>query len=216
VIPWRGYYRLQKLFARPEVESSERVGLYAWTVLFQWLATAVVAWRAWARGLSAEQLGLNSPGSRVWIVSATGLLVVASLHWFNLRRIGKLAPTARGQVQKVAERILPRNGREFFVYASLAITAGICEEFLYRGFVMAVLSRAGFAVWTTVAVSSIFFALAHVYQGRAGFASTLMVGLVFALARLACNSLVPVIVWHVGVDLVAGLAGYRYLVQRSI
>jgi membrane protease YdiL (CAAX protease family) len=101
------------------------------------------------------------------------------------------------------------------VYSFLAITAGICEEFLYRGFVMAVLARAGLAVWAAVAVSSIFFGLAHVYQGRAGFVSTLMVGVVFALARVACDSLMPVMVWHAGIDLVAGIAGYRYLLQGS-
>src|SRR5579864_6407081 len=87
VIPWRGYYRLQKLFARPRVESSERIALYAWTVGFQWLATLLVAWRAWARGLSAEQLGLTSRGAKVWIAAAAGLLVLSTLHWLNLRRI---------------------------------------------------------------------------------------------------------------------------------
>jgi hypothetical protein len=175
-----------------------------------------VAWRAWARGLSAEQLGLTSRGTRVWVAAAAGLLVVSTLHWLNLRRIGKLPPADRGRVQKVAERILPRNGREFLVYGCLAVTAGICEEFLYRGFVMAVLGRAEFAVWASVVLSSIFFGLAHVYQGRAGFVSTLMVGVVFALARTACDSLIPVMVWHAGVDLVAGVAGYRYLLRSSI
>jgi CAAX protease family protein len=215
VIPWRGYYRLQKLFARPQVGSSERMALYAWTVAFQWLATLLVAWRAWARGLSAEQLGLLSPGPSVWIVSAVGLLVVSSLHWLNLRRIGGLPAAERGRVQKVAERILPRNAREFLVYASLAVTAGICEEFLYRGFAMAVLARAGLALWATVVLSSLFFGLAHVYQGRAGFVSTLLVGVVFALARTACHSLIPVMVWHSGVDLMAGAAGYRYLLRSN-
>ena len=215
VIPWRGYYRLQKLFARPQVESAERIALYAWTVAFQWFATLIVAWRAWARGVSAEQLGLLSRGPRVWVAAAVGLLVVSSLHWLNLRRIGRLAPAERGRVQQVAERILPRNAREFLVYSSLAVTAGICEEFLYRGFVMAVLARAGFALWAVVLLSSIFFGLAHVYQGRAGFVSTLFVGVVFALARTACDSLVPVMIWHAGVDLVAGAAGYRYLLRST-
>lgn len=197
------------------MESSERVALYAWTVAFQWCATLVVAWRAWARGLSAEQLGLLSRGTRVWVSAAVGLLVVSSLHWLNLRRVGRLPPAGRGRVQQVAERILPRNAREFFVYASLAVTAGICEEFLYRGFVMAVLARAGFALWTVVLLSSMFFGLAHVYQGRAGFVSTLFVGVVFALARIACDSLIPVMVWHTGVNLVAGVAGYRYLLRST-
>jgi membrane protease YdiL (CAAX protease family) len=97
----------------------------------------------------------------------------------------------------------------------LAVTAGLCEEFLYRGFAMAVIRRAGLPTAVVVLLSSILFGLAHLYQGRGGFVSTMVLGLLFGFARTALGSLLPVVVWHMGVDVVAGIAGPRYLLVHK-
>jgi len=55
--------------------------------------------------------------------------------------------------------------------------------------------------------------LAHAYQGRGGIVGTTLIGVLFAVGRLAYHSLVPVIVWHAVLDLVAGAAGSRYLLR---
>jgi hypothetical protein len=62
-------------------------------------------------------------------------------------------------------------------------------------------------------LSSSIFGLAHLYQGRSGFVSTMVLGILFGLSRAALSSLLPVIVWHMGVDVVAGIAGPRYLIH---
>jgi membrane protease YdiL (CAAX protease family) len=116
----------------------------------------------------------------------------------------------------MAERVLPQSTIELLPFLALAITAGLCEEFLYRGFVMAVLARLGSPAWVAVLGSSILFGLAHLYQGRGGFFSTLVIGTVFGAGRIVYNSVVPVIFWHSAVDLVAGVAGPRYLVKSTV
>jgi len=186
ILPWRGRARLKKFMAMPQVGTMERLVLYASTIGFQWLAAAVVAWRAWAHGYTAEQLGLT-------------------IH-----------AKARGPMQAIAERILPQSTIELLPFLALAITAGLCEEFLYRGFAMAVLGHLGSPAWAAVLLSSILFGLAHLYQGRGGFFSTLVIGTVFGTGRIAYNSLVPVIFWHSAVDLIAGVAGPRYLVESTV
>jgi membrane protease YdiL (CAAX protease family) len=130
--------------------------------------------------------------------------------------MGHLPVEARGPAQTIAERILPQSTIELLPFLALAVTAGLCEEFLYRGFAMAVLARLGSPSWAAVLVSSILFGLAHLYQGRGGFLSTLVIGTVFGTGRIAYNSLVPVIFWHSAVDLVAGVAGPRYLVKSIV
>src|SRR5262249_23608246 len=89
--------------------------------------------------------------------------------------------------------------------------AGLCEEFLYRGFAIAALRRSGLVAWEAIALSSVLFGLAHLYQGRSGLVGTLLLGAVFGTARLAYDTLIPVILWHGTVDAVAGVAGPRYL-----
>ena len=53
--------------------------------------------------------------------------------------------------------------------------------------------------------------LAHAYQGRSGIMGTTLMGLAFGISRVMTASLVPAVVWHACVDLVAGVAGPRFL-----
>jgi membrane protease YdiL (CAAX protease family) len=214
ILPWRGRVRMKKLLAMPHVSSMERLVLYASTIAFQWLSVVVVAWRAWAHGYTASQLGLTlHDRTRLIVVGVVGAATIATLQWLNLRRVGRVPIERRGPLQAVAERILPQSTVELLPYLALALTAGLCEEFLYRGFSMAVLSRLGLQAWAVVLLSSILFGLAHSYQGRGGVVMTLLIGLVLGASRIAYDSLVPAIFWHTAVDIVAGIAGPRYLTR---
>jgi len=214
LLPLRGRLRLQKLMVLPQIGKRERLSLYASTIGFQWLAAVVVAWRAWARGLTLDELGLVVHGRwRILIAAFVGAATLGGLQWLNLRRMGRSSGKAREFMRILAERILPQSRLELVPFLALAVTAGVCEEFLYRGFSMAALTRAGLPVWLVVLLSSVLFGLAHLYQGRGGLLSTLVIGTVFGTARIAYDGLVPVMVWHFAVDAVAGIAGPRYLVR---
>jgi membrane protease YdiL (CAAX protease family) len=216
LLPLRGKLRLQKLMVLPQIGTRERLSLYASTIGFQWAAAAVVAWRSWARGLSLEDLGLVVQGRwRTLIVAFLGAATLGGLQWFNLRRMGRSSGKAREFMQVLAERILPQSRLELVPFLVLAVTAGVCEEFLYRGFAMAALTRAGLPAWSVVLLSSILFGLAHLYQGRGGLLSTLVIGTVFGMARIAYDGLVPVMIWHFAVDAVAGVAGPKYSVRAA-
>ena len=214
ILPWRGRARMKKLLAMPHVSALERLVLYAMTIGFQWMAVVFVAWRAWAHGYKAEELGLAIyNGNRIAIASIVGAAAITTLQWLNLRRVGRVPLERRGPMQAVAERILPQSTVELLPYLALAITAGLCEEFLYRGFSMAALSRLGLQAWAVVLLSSILFGLAHSYQGRGGVVVTLLIGLALGASRIAYDSLVPAIFWHSALDIVAGVAGPRYLTR---
>ena len=216
LLPWRGRVRMKKLLAMPHVSLMERLVLYASTIAFQWLAVAIVGWRVWARGYTAQQLGLVfHDRTKLLIAGVIGAAVIASLQWLNLRRVSRIPPESRGPLQAIAERILPQTIVEFPPYFALAITASLCEEFLYRGFAMAALTHVGLSAWLVVLVSSILFGVAHSYQGRGGMVMTFVVGLVLGASRLAYNSLVPAVFWHGAVDIVAGIAGRRYLRRNT-
>jgi len=212
ILPWRGRVRVKKLLAMPHVSTTERLTLYASTIAFQWFAVALVAWRAWAHGFRASQLGLIFPDrTRLLVASIVGAATIAALQWLNLRRVGRIPVEARGPLQALAERILPQSTVEMLPYMALAITAGLCEEFLYRGFAMAVLLHVGLQAWVVILLTSVLFGLAHSYQGRGGIVMTLLIGVVLGTSRIAYDSLVPAIFWHSAVDVVAGTAGPRYL-----
>ena len=217
LLPWRGRARIRKLLAMPHVSSMERLVLYASTIAFQWVAVAIVGWRVWVHGYTAAQLGLVfHDQTRLGIAAVVGAAVIATLQWLNLRRVGRIPVESRGLLQAIAERILPQSTVEMLPYLALAITAGLCEEFLYRGFAMSALVHAGLRAWLVILLSSLLFGLAHGYQGRGGIVMTFVVGLVLGVSRLTYNSLVPAIFWHSAVDVVAGVAARRYLKRGAI
>ena len=215
VVPWRGAVRLKKLLALPSVSTKEKLVLYGSTIAGQWVITGIVAWRALARGLSPGALGLaKSGGANTILVSLALAAIIGALHWLNLRRVGKSPGKAPELMRLLARRILPVNTVELLPYGALAMTAGVCEEFLYRGFAMGALSRMGFPAWSVVILTAVLFGLAHVYQGRSGILGTLVMGIFFGSIRLAYDTLVPVVMMHIVVDLVAGIAGPRYLLPE--
>jgi uncharacterized protein len=211
-VPWRGHVRLSKLLSRPAIDTTEKLTLYAATITFQWLMLGVVAWRALARGLTPAELGLAGHlSARVLVAGLLGAGIIGGLQWLNLRRMGKMEGAAPDRMRKIASRILPQSLVELLPYLALAVTAGVCEEFLYRGFAMAALARAGLPLWLVVLVTSVLFGLAHAYQGRAGVLGTGVLGVLLAIARIVYGSLAPVMIWHTAVDIVAGIAAPKYL-----
>lgn len=216
IVPWRGRHRLRELLAKPSVGPAERISLYLSTIAFQWTALVFTAWRAWAHGFTAAELGL-APGN-AWLVGAATVLgagILGILQWMNLRRMGRVPSLASKRLQALAKRILPQSARERVPFFALAITAGICEEFLYRGFAMSAFRHAGLPTWSVVVLSSVLFGIAHLYQGRSGLIGTTLLGLLFGAGRNSFGSLAPVIAWHVAVDVVAGVAGPRYITHNN-
>lgn len=217
VIPWRGYARMRQLMALSEVTSRDRIKMYVATILFQWLLTALVAWRASARGLSFHELGIRGAASiSLLAVTFVGAALIAAAHWANVRRMARSDHPNLQRLRALASRLFPRSTPELALFAVLSLTAGICEEFLFRGFMMAALFRAGLGTWLVVVLSSVMFGAAHLYQGKGGSLGTGLLGMLFAGIRIIYQSLLPAVVWHAVLDIVAGIAGTRFLLDSSV
>jgi len=239
-VPWRGSVRVRKLFAQPALSTTDRLSLYASTIAFQWLAAFLVAWRSFARGLTASDLALRpfsllalsafregnsfhkespsvGPGlSHVLLATLFLTAFLCTTQFLALRRMPQLPPERRGFVQQMATKIFPQIGVEKLAFAALCATVALCEEFLYRGFAFAAIQRATHGMWVaSVLGSSILFAAAHLYQGRRGLFSTFLIGVVFASVRAFVHSLAPSIVAHFCVDLLGGLLAPKFFVAAA-
>src|SRR3974390_1612958 len=90
LVPWRGRVRLKGLLSQPPGGTKEKLVLYGATVAFQWGITIVVAWRAFAQGLTPAEMGL-ARGFRadLFVASVAGAALLCTFQWFNLRRVGR-------------------------------------------------------------------------------------------------------------------------------
>jgi membrane protease YdiL (CAAX protease family) len=132
----------------------------------------------------------------------------------------QLPESQRGLLLRVAKKIMPRSFSEALVFAALACTAGLAEEFLYRGFVFAVFVRvfanSAVAVPMAVILSSSWFGVGHLYQGKRGVITTFIVGILFSLVRVGSGSLIPTMAAHAGIDLMAGIGASRFLSRDEV
>jgi CAAX protease family protein len=210
LVPWRGAVRVRRLLREPAPRSPERLSLYSSTIAYQWLIAAVVAWRASSAKVSLADLGVavSDLPRTAWIAAVLTVLLGLN-QWASLRRMARVPNTRSELLFQLAEKIMPRTSTDKIVFAVLACTAGMTEEFLYRGFVFAAFAHtfAGSAISLLIAaaLSSAWFGIGHLYQGKRGVITTFVVGILFASVRIWSGSLIPSISAHAGIDLIAGM-----------
>ena len=69
--------------------------------------------------------------------------------------------------------------------------------------------------WIAAGLSSVAFGVLHAYQGSVGILRTALIGFVLAVSVLMTESLVPGIMAHALIDLIAGLVIGPRMVTRA-
>lgn len=195
-----------------EGRAGARVKGYAYTMAIQWFFAAILVLIWIKRQRPFADLGVVPPGGlRFWIGAAVGALVVAALtlqYRSVMQSLEKKAETRR-QFESVGA-MLPRSRAEITAFTFLSITAGICEEILYRGFLIWYLSHISGIVFAVI-ISSLLFGLGHLYQGSRGLLQTAAVGLIMAGFYILTRSIwVPMLV-HALFDINMGFLAYAVM-----
>ena len=179
-----------------------RRALYLSAAISQWALAAVGLLVFFLSSLSALSIGFRT------LPPLTALLWAGGLVALSVAGIGLgLVLERRGWWPAEGELVhllIPRTGSEkAWSVLLLAPTAALCEEFLYRGFLLAQLSqwlRSGTWAW---AASSLAFGLAHVYQGWSGMIRAALLGAMLAYPVIHFGSLYPSMLAHGLIDALA-------------
>jgi membrane protease YdiL (CAAX protease family) len=154
-------------------------------------------------------------GWRLWTSSA--LVLSLAVYFAYAAAAVARSPDARASLRKQFGSLttfLPHTRTEWLWFAGVSVTAGFCEEFLYRGyFIWAMAPWLGW--WGAAALSVLLFALWHVYQGWNGALRTSIVGAVFTLLVATFDSLWPVIGLHALLDLGQGTLAWLALREEG-
>ena len=97
--------------------------------------------------------------------------------------------------------LVPVTPQERIRFALVALSAGVCEEIVYRAWLLDALHGVGLSGAILVASASILFGLGHYYQGYAGILITSLVGLVLCGLYVASGTLLVPIIVHALIDL---------------
>lgn len=144
-------------------------------------------WRAWGEDLVAAAV--------FWITSAAILVVIGLLL-----RVGHLA-----NPEKTIMALAPRSGLELLLWIALSITAGFCEELVFRGYFLRQFSSLGAGVGLGVLASSLLFGVSHGYEGAAGMIAITAYGALFCMLVILRRSLRPGMMAHAWHDIFSGV-----------
>lgn len=104
----------------------------------------------------------------------------------------------------VVLNMLPRTRREMAAFSAISLLAGFSEEYLLRGFALAVVALLTGSMLLSAAVTTLSFGLAHLYQGPRGALRATVLGVVLVIPVVVTGSLVPSIIAHSAIDLISG------------
>ncbi|HUY13073.1 MAG TPA: CPBP family intramembrane glutamic endopeptidase [Terriglobia bacterium] len=198
---------------RPEILEIPRKVLYASAVFSSWLLAILIAAIELLVQRKVGGLGLpHAKGLAQWTVLITGISFGAMLVEVVLQKFG-LWPDDPPLVR----RLMPETPEEkLWCIFLLAPTAALCEEFVYRGFLLSVLRALLGSTGWAVAIASAAFGLAHPYQGWRGMVRAALLGALLAWPVLRLGSLVPSIAAHFLIDAVSlGWLGPAMLRRES-
>lgn len=203
VAPLLGRWKYRRLVRARTSDPGALTRFYRLSLLTGWSWVVVVlAVPAVSPRVRAGDLGLAWPSGSgaVWAIAATvALLVLFGATAIAIRRYVQSGKPLPGQARFAA--LVPETTAERRVAALVTLTAGISEELLCRGLLIATLVGVfGLSVLPAAAVAVVMFGLAHLYQGATGVLGTALVGAILTALYLGSGSLLLPILVHIGLD----------------
>jgi membrane protease YdiL (CAAX protease family) len=187
-----------------------RVWLYRQAIVIQWTLSALLAalWLGMRRPWL--DLGLVWRGGMRTNLALLGVSIAVAGVAFQIPRILRDPETLARIRRRLAHmpRMIPSGDDEMRLFYLLSFTAGVCEEFLFRGFLF--WYAAHFMPWPWAAVTTVLlFGIGHSYQGPTGILTTSIAGAVFMMLYLASGSLYLSMLVHALMDSYSGTVGRR-------
>ena len=225
--PIIGYFDFKKFKVDVRVNQNARLKFYKSSIIGLWIPTIFILLLVIFTELTLKNIGLSVPNINTDILGPLvtySVFAVVLFYFFGLLyySIGyHISDKVRKKMNQVNEKewknddfseILPVTNNEKRVWNYVSLTAGITEEIIYRGFLLFALSYLfpEFSIFFIIIFSSIFFGLAHTYQGFiTGVVRTTVIGIIFSVLYIGIGSIFPLIIFHFLVDYVAKLGDLK-------
>ena len=148
---------------------------------------------------------LYVPAFKTWLLWIPAIFLIGGSSWMVAHEIiifsqeFGIASISNEQLERVAEFNKELHQLSLvFILVVFAFTPAICEEFLFRGFVLSSLHK--YSITGAIVLSAVLFGLMHVLTSQVlaveRFLPTTFMGLILAFVALRTGSLWPGIVLH--------------------
>lgn len=181
-----------------------RVPVYVGSMISLWVLGGLSLAAGLLSGFSPAELGL------------TAMTPVSFLAWTAVGCAAALAlvllfKALGARESTIMREIVPQTPREKIIFVLLSISAGVCEEIAFRGFLIVALAVATGSLAAAAALSAIAFGVLHAHQNAAGALRATLLAAALTVPVLATGSLLAAIAAHTIIDIVGGLWAARWL-----
>jgi membrane protease YdiL (CAAX protease family) len=198
-----------RMASRAELPGVRRAA-YRTAIVTQWLrviATGLVWW-SMRRPLGDLGLELHAGAGLAGVALGFGVIVVVVARQ---RRKALRDPEGRAEIRERLDNVrllLPHTRAEFRAFTWVCLTAGVCEELLYRGYLIWYFSHI-MPWWAAALAAAVAFGIGHAYQGARGVAVTTLLGVFLAAVYFVTGSLYASMLIHALMDLHSGDLAWR-------
>jgi uncharacterized protein len=195
VLVFRGRIQVEQM---REMANPDHISLYKRTILSEWLTIALVLVGVWLHSSSLLTVMGNrwrSVSQFLRVVGIALLFLVATITFTSM------AGSHGHGGDRTTQFLLPHGRVEIALWVVLSITAGVCEEAVYRGYLQKQFMALTRSVPAGIILSALAFGLAHSYQGFARASMIGVLGVMSGVLAYWCRSVRPGMIAHALQDL---------------
>ena len=195
----------KKSIDRIKVEDKYRLIDYKQTIFNFWLLTALILGNIFID--SSLVLNFYPSFDTIGLILA-GLILIFILLQALGSRISTLekARSTREKL-KLDYHYLPKSKNEFIWFNALSVSAGICEEIIFRLFLFTYLAENTHLAVAFI-LTNLIFALTHIGSSKQNMLGAFILGLIFSGVYYFSDNIWLAIVLHSAIDINAGILGY--------
>lgn len=204
-----GISALGGLHAKPAKLGGHHIAQYVVTIVWEWVLALIAWWGLRMQGTPIRQvLGRRRVGVKEWFRD----FGIALVFWIiAIIILGAVASALRFShlmhaTPKTVLALAPQTIVQLLVWIALCCTAGIVEEFVFRGYLLQQFSSIGGKVWIGVVVSSLLFGAGHGYEGIGAMIVIAVYGALFCVLAIRRESLRAGMIAHAWHDSITGVA----------
>jgi uncharacterized protein len=183
-----------------------RRAAYISSIISLWLLAGLTAVAVHASDFEPRAVSLFNTKAAPLALWTIALTTAGVATLFGFRALGvREAPILRD--------LLPQSASERALFTLLSISAGVCEELVFRGFLLHSLTLATGTSAVALVLSSGAFGVVHAYQEPLGALRAALLGALLALPLLLGQPIYASMLAHIAIDLLSGLWLSRWLLR---
>jgi CAAX protease family protein len=180
---------------------------YSIVILVEWAMVAFIWWGLSRRGIRLSDLIGGSWASPMYFLRDLGL-GIAFLLIFGFGLLQAISYLLNPETPKAMTTMMPQTWFEVILWVLMSITAGFCEEVIFRGYLLRQFSALTRSVVGGIILQAVLFGLSHGYQGWKLMLLISIYGACFGVFARWRRSLRPGMLAHALEDAAGGILGF--------